>query len=272
MSRIFILAYAITSYVAFLAVCLWLGAFLLDIGSIRTAETGTPALQAAAIDVLLISLFGGVHSVMARPAFKRQWTRIIPKAAERATYGLQSSVLLAVIMWFWQPITYVVWSFGGVAEIAILAVFLGGWLLIVIATFALDHFEFTGLRQAWSNLKGIAMPMPRFRTPLLYRIVRHPLQLGIVLAVFFVPEMTGDGLLFAITMLAYILIGLQFEERALLAEFGEDYAAYRRRVPMLMPRLPVIWKHIWNHRAQSFQPGAPTRSRQSKREKPWTRS
>ena len=246
--RILIMAYAIASYVAFLAVCLWLVAFLLDVGSVRTAETGTPVHQAAAIDVLLISLFGLVHSVMARPAFKRQWTRIISKAAERATYVLQSSVLLAVIMLFWQPIPFVVWNVEGVTELLMLAVFFGGWGLIVFAIFALDHFEFTGLRQAWSHFDGTAMPAPMFRTPRLYRIVRHPLQLGIVLVVFSVPEMTGGGLLFAISMLAYTLIGLRFEECALLNEFGEDYAAYRRRVPMLVPGLPVISKAIAKHR------------------------
>jgi protein-S-isoprenylcysteine O-methyltransferase Ste14 len=242
MLRALIMIYAIASYVAFLAVCLWLVAFLLDVGSIRTAETGTPALQAATIDVLLISLFGLVHSVMARPAFKRQWTRIIPNAAERATYVLQSSLLLAVIMLLWQPIPFVVWNAEGAAELLMLDVFFGGWGLIVIAIFALDHFEFTGLRQAWNHFDGSAIPTPIFRTPLLYRIVRHPLQLGIVLVVFSVPEMTGGGLLFASTMLAYTLIGLRFEERALLREFGEDYAAYRRRVPMLVPRLPKISK------------------------------
>jgi protein-S-isoprenylcysteine O-methyltransferase Ste14 len=247
MLRALIMIYAIASYVAFLAVCLWLVAFLLDVGSIRTAETGTPALQAAIIDVLLISLFGLVHSVMARPAFKRQWTRIIPNAAERATYVLQSSLLLAVIMLLWQPIPFVVWNAEGAAELVMLAVFFGGWGLIVIAIVALDHFEFTGLRQAWSLFDGRSMPAPIFRTPVLYRIVRHPLQLGIVLVVFSVPEMTGGGLLFASTMLAYTLIGLRFEERALLREFGEDYAAYRRRVPMLVPRLPVISKAIAKH-------------------------
>ena len=249
MRRAFIMIYAIASYVAFLAVCLWLVAFLLDVGSIRTAETGTPTHQAAAIDVFLISLFGLVHSVMARPAFKRQWTRIIPKAAERATYVLQSSMLLAVVMLFWQPIPFVVWDVEGAAELVMLAVFFGGWGLIVIAIFALDHFEFTGLRQAWSHFDGSAMPAPMFRTPLVFRIVRHPLQLGIVLVVFSVPEMTGGGLLYASTMLAYTLIGLRFEERALLREFGEAYAAYRRRVPMLVPRLPVISNALAKRRA-----------------------
>jgi len=248
MLRALIMIYAIASYIAFLATCLWLVAFLFDLGSIRTAETGTPEHQAAAIDVLLIALFGLVHSVMARPAFKHRWTRIIPKAAERATYVLQSSALLAVIMLFWQPIPFVVWNVEGVTELLMLAVFFGGWGLIVFAIFALDHFEFTGLRQAWSHFDGTAMPAPMFRTPRLYRIVRHPLQLGIVLVVFSVPEMTGGGLLFAISMLAYTLIGLRFEERALLNEFGEDYAAYRRRVPMLVPGLPVISKAIAKHR------------------------
>lgn len=250
MSRILIMVYAVASYIAFLAVCLWLLAFLLDIGSIRAAATGVPAIQAAATNILLISFFGLVHSVMARPAFKRQWARIIPEAAERATYVLQSSVLLAVIMLFWQPIPDVIWSVEGIAERAVLAVFFAGWGLIVVAIFALDHFEFTGLRQAWHHLEGTAMPVSRFRTPLPYRIVRHPLQLGIVLVVFSVPEMTGGGLVFAGSMLAYILIGLHFEERALLREFGEDYADYRRRVPMLVPRLPARPRQTTNQRTR----------------------
>lgn len=238
MSRILIMAYAIASYIGFVAVTVWLVAFLLDVGSIRTANADTPLAQAAAIDILLISLFGLVHSVMARPAFKRQWTRIVPKAAERATYVLQSTVLLAVIMLFWQPIPQVIWSAEGMAGIALLSIFFAGIVLIILSTFALDHFEFTGLRQATCNLLGTSNPTARFRTPLLYRIVRHPLQLGLLLTFFSVPEMTGGGLLFATVMLAYILIGLQFEERALLRAFGEDYAAYRYRVPMLVPRLP----------------------------------
>ncbi len=243
MFRILIMAYAIVSYVAFLAVFLWLVAFLLDVGSIRTANADTPLPQAAAINILLISLFGFVHSVMARPAFKRQWTKIVPGSAERATYVLQSSALLAVIMLFWQSIPHVIWSADGLAEVVLLSGFVSGLVLIVISTFALDHFEFTGLRQAWSNLNCTSVSAARFRTPLPYRIVRHPLQLGILLAVFSVPEMTGGGLLFACVMLAYILIGLQFEERALLREFGDDYAAYRLRVPMLVPRLPTASKH-----------------------------
>ena len=248
MSRILIIAYAITSYVAFLAVFLWLVAFLLDVGSIRTANAGTPVPQAAAINILLISIFGLVHSVMARPAFKRQWTKIIPKSAERATYVLQSSALLAVIMLFWQSIPHVIWRADGLAEFVLLSVFAAGLVLIVVATFALDHFEFTGLRQAWSNPNGTSAATDRFRTPLPYRIVRHPLQLGILLAVFSVPEMTGGGLLFAGVMLAYMLIGLQFEERALLRLYGDEYAAYRRRVPMLVPRLPRVSKQMANLR------------------------
>lgn len=242
MLRTTIMAYAIVSYAAFLAVSVWLAAFLLDIGAIRTAQTGTPLLQAAAINVLLISLFGLVHSVMARPAFKRQWTKVIPMAAERATYVLQSSVLLAVIMLFWQSMPHVIWSATGLVEVMLLSFWLVGLVLIVASTMALDHFEFTGLRQAWCHLKKTTFPAARFRTPLPYRIVRHPLQLGILLVVFSVPEMTAGGLLFAVVMLVYILIGLQFEERALLREFGDDYAAYRRRVPMLVPRLPMTAK------------------------------
>ncbi len=238
MLRLLILIYAIASYGVFLAVFLWLAAFLLDAGSLRTAPTGAPWPEAVLVNLLLISAFGVAHSVMARPAAKARLTRFIPPAAERATYVLQSSLLLAAILAFWQPIDVTLWRADGVIAALMLGVFLAGLALVVIATFALDHFEFTGLRQAWSHLRGTTVPAPRFRTPLPYRIVRHPLQLGLVMAMFSVPEMTADGLLFAGVMLVYILIGLRFEERALLREFGADYTAYQARVPMLLPRLP----------------------------------
>ncbi len=255
MSRILILIYAILSYAAFLAVFVWFAAFLLDLGSIRTAGPATPWPQAAAIDVGLISLFGLAHSVMARPAFKRRWTRIVPAAAERATYVLQSSALLGLIMLCWRPIPVTVWQAEGLLAAALLGLFLAGLGLVVLATFALDHFEFTGLRQAWDNLRGRETPAPAFRTPLPYRIVRHPLQLGLVLAMVAAPRMTGGGLLFAAVMLAYILIGLRFEERALLRRFGKDYAAYRNRVPMLFPRLPWIARPpLKRHRLGAARP------------------
>ena len=234
-----IMIYAILSYTLFLGVSIWLAAFLLDINALRSSGTVMPWPQAAAVDIMLISLFGLVHSIMARPGFKRVWTRVIPPAAERATYVLQSSVLLGLIFLYWQPINLTIWQVQGVASYAVLVVFGAGLGIIAIATILLDHFEFTGLRQAWDNLGRVSMRQSQFRTPLLYRIIRHPLQLGIVMAMFAVPHMTVDGLLFALVMLGYILIGLRFEERALLREFGPAYRAYQRLVPMLLPRLSL---------------------------------
>lgn len=234
-----ILIYAILSYTLFLGVSIWLAAFLLDINALRSSGTVMPWPQAAAVDIMLISLFGLVHSIMARPGFKRVWTRVIPPAAERATYVLQSSVLLGLIFLYWQPINLTIWQVQGVASYAVLVVFGAGLGIIAIATILLDHFEFTGLRQAWDNLGNAPARQSQFRTPLLYRIVRHPLQLGIVMVMFAVPHMTVDGLLFALVMLGYILIGLRFEERALLREFGPAYRAYQRLVPMLLPRLSL---------------------------------
>ena len=242
MLRIMIMLYAILSYCLFLGIFVWMVAFLQDFAGLRSSGPESPWPMAVAIDIALISIFGATHSIMARPAFKRVWMRIIPVAAERATYVLQSSALLALIFVCWRPIPVAIWDIEGVLAAVMLAVFFLGLGLIVLATFLLDHFEFTGLRQAWNNLNRTPEPGSKFRTPLLYRIVRHPLQLGLILAVFAVPRLTADGLLFAVVMLVYILIGLRFEERDLLREFGPDYADYRKAVPMLVPRLPFLPK------------------------------
>ncbi|MCK8462929.1 isoprenylcysteine carboxylmethyltransferase family protein [Aliiroseovarius sp. S1339] len=237
-----IMLYAILSYCLFLGIAVWMAMFLQDVADLRSSGPESPWPMAVAIDIALITIFGLAHSIMARPAFKQVWTRIIPPASERATYVLQSSALLALIFVCWRPIPVTIWDINGVLAAVMLAVFSLGLGLIVLATFLLGHFEFTGLRQAWNGLSRTTESGSKFRTPLLYRIVRHPLQLGLILSFFAVPHMTADGLLFATVMLVYILIGLRFEERALLREFGPDYAAYRRAVPMLVPRLPFLPK------------------------------
>ena len=235
MSRILILIYAVLSYVLFIAVSVWTGAFLLDIANIRSNGAHTPWPIAVVIDVSLIATFGIAHSVMARAGFKRVWTTIIPPAAERATYSLQSSLFLMLIFWQWRPIPTTLWLVEGYSAMLIYFAFAIGAIFIVVSTFLLGHTEFVGLQQAWDNLRNNPACNAQFRTPLLYRIVRHPLQLGIVIMLFATPHMTVDHLLFATTMLGYIFIGLRFEERALLREFGETYAAYCRKVPMLIP-------------------------------------
>ena len=238
MARI-IMIYAVLPYGLFLAVSVWMALFLLDTWTLHSSAPTSTWPVAATVDIALISLFGLVHSIMARPAFKKVWTRIIPPAAERATYVLQSSLFLALIFHQWQPINATIWHVEGGMSYAILTVFALGLSVIVLATFLLDHFNFTGLQQAWDNLKLAPARQSKFRTLLLYQIVRHPLQLGIVMAMFAVPHMSADGLLFAVVMLAYILIGLHFEERPLLREFGGRYAVYMKSVPMLLPRFRV---------------------------------
>lgn len=229
-----IFAYAIISYALFGVVFVWLAAFLHDLGDLRGPAT-RPTASAALINLALILLFGVVHSVMARPAFKRVWTRIIPPASERATYVLQSSLLLGLIIWQWQPIPAIIWQVEGPAVWIIYGASALGAVTILVATLLLGHFEFVGLSQAWHNLRGTPTPPPTFRTPLLYRIVRHPLQFGVLIMMVATPVMTLGHLIFVVAMTLYIAIGLRFEERALLRDFGAAYATYQRDVPMLIP-------------------------------------
>lgn len=230
-----IVAYSLASYVLFGLVFLWLAVFLLNLGDLRGPATRPPA-EAATLNLALIALFGMVHSVMARPAFKRRWTRIIPPAAERATYVLQSSLLLGLILWQWAPIPAVVWQVDGLAAWPIHALSALGAGIVLTATFLLGHLEFVGISQAWSNLRGTPARAQTFCTPMLYRVVRHPLQFGLLLMMIATPVMTLGHLIFVVAMALYIAIGLRFEERALLRDFGAAYAAYQRDVPMLIPR------------------------------------
>ena len=237
MKRYIILLYSAVAYLAFLGVSIWMAAFLLDVNAIRSGAAAQSWLAAVLIDIALVSLFAITHSVMARPWFKRLLVKVVAPSAERATYVLQSSVFLAVVFLYWQPIPVTVWQADGVLEGIVLAIFCTGLGGIMLATVLLGHFEFTGLQQAWDNLVHAEARQQTFRTPSLYRFVRHPLQLGIVLTMFSVPHMTADGLLFAVTMLGYIVVGLKFEERGLLREFGSEYERYQKTVPMLFPRL-----------------------------------
>jgi methanethiol S-methyltransferase len=174
---------------------------------------------------------------MARPAFKRWWNRIFPVACQRSTYVLLSSLILLLLFWQWRPIPMAVWRIEGLAAWLLIGVYWLGWSIVFASTFMIDHFDLSGLRQAFFALRGAGQPGQSFKTPLLYKIVRHPLMLGFLLAFWATPEMTVGHLLFAIMTTAYILVGLQFEERDLIAEFGTTYQQYRERVPMLVPRL-----------------------------------
>ena len=237
MSRLVITCYGVVCYLAFNAVFACLAGFLLELGPTKTINAGpvTGLVPALATDLGLIALFGVFHSLMARPGFKRQWTRLIPPAAERSTYVLQASAFLALLIWQWQPLPMVLWDFDGRAAIAFYALFGLGIALVLWSTFLIDHFELFGLRQVWCHQTGQSPGQSTFRTPALYRFVRHPMQLGALIIFWATPQLTLGHAVLAAGMTLYVLIGLRFEERALLRQFGATYAAYQRRVPMLLP-------------------------------------
>jgi len=233
------LIYGLASYLIFSLSFGYAPAFVGNFLVPKSIDVGpdTAPAHAVLINVMLLGAFAIPHSVMARPAFKRWWTRIIPASCERSTYVLISSLLLILVFWQWRPIVSTVWRVEGWPAATLTAMFGLGWLIAMASTFQIDHFELFGLRQVFDALRGAANRMQAFKTPLLYRLVRHPLMLGLLLAFWATPHMTAGHLLFAVMNTAYILVGVRLEERDLVAEFGASYELYRRRVPMLMPRL-----------------------------------
>jgi protein-S-isoprenylcysteine O-methyltransferase Ste14 len=232
--------YGLTAYAACLAALLYLIAFsggLLVPKSVDGGAVG-PLAQALWVDVLLLALFGVQHSVMARGGFKRWWTRIVPRAVERSTYVLATSLVLALFFWQWRPIPApVVWRIDNPAAAQLLwSIFWLGWALVLLSTFLINHFELFGLHQVFARLTGRAMPASQFKTPLFYRYVRHPLYVGLLLSFWAVPVMTAGHLLFSAGLSAYIMVGIWFEERDLIAQFGERYRRYAAEVGMLVPR------------------------------------
>jgi protein-S-isoprenylcysteine O-methyltransferase Ste14 len=239
---IFSALYGLVSYLFFV------GAFSYAIGFVgnlpllpKTIDSGAgaPLAETLAVDLALLGLFAVQHSVMARRGFKRWWTRVIPEPVERSTYVLAATAALALLLWQWRPIAEpVLWSVSNpAARLALYGVFWSGWAVLLISTFLINHFELFGLRQVWANLRGRALPVADFRTPLFYRHVRHPIYLGFVLAFWATPQMTAGHLLFAAACTGYILIGIWFEERDLIAQFGQRYLLYRKQVGMLVPKL-----------------------------------
>ncbi len=238
MKRIIIFIYGIVGYLSFVAATLYAMGFLNNVVVPTGIEKGVlrPFPVALATDVGLIALFGLAHSIMARKRFKAWWTRIIPSEAERSTYVLQSGLLLLLIFWFWQPMPTLIWSVeSGYGRYALQAIHWLGWIIAILATFLINHFELTGLQHVFYNLRGTGPAPARFVTPFLYKMVRHPLQLGLLIAFWVTPDMSVGRLIFAATMHVYILIGLYFEERSLQQQFGAAYAAYQQATPKLMP-------------------------------------
>jgi len=236
-SRITAFLYGVVCYLVFFATFLYAIGFLGNFGVPKSIDSGpqSPFLLALAINTALLGLFALQHSVMARPWFKSAWTRIVPAPVERSTYVLFSSVALLLMFWKWQPMGVVIWNVESTAgRLALNALFAAGWLTVLAATFLINHFDLFGLRQVWLYLSRRPYTHLEFRTPGLYRYVRHPLYVGWLLVFWSAPVMTAAHLVFAIATTAYIFIAIQFEERDLVRAHAE-YAEYRRQVPMILP-------------------------------------
>jgi methanethiol S-methyltransferase len=232
--------YAAVSYLIFFASFLYAIAFVGDLPFVpKTIDSGAaaPLVPALIVNALLLGLFAVQHSVMARPAFKRWWTRLMPPPIERSTYVLAASLALIALYAFWRPLPQTIWSTSGTPALALAGLFWIGWAIVLVSTFLISHFELFGLAQAWARLRNLSPAAPEFRTPAFYRWVRHPIYVGFLLAFWAAPTMSVGRLVFAIATTGYILIGIQLEERDLVAAFGERYLAYRRQVGMLLPKL-----------------------------------
>ena len=236
------LVYGVLCYILFLLTFLYAIGFVGNIVVPKSIDYGGAAgsmMGALIVNVVLLGLFAIQHSVMARQGFKRWWTRFVPAYAERSTYVLLTTLVLILLFWQWRPITDVVWQVSNPLGAGILlAIFWIGWAIVLLATFLINHFDLFGLEQVYTYWQGNMVQPPSFKTPLLYKFVRHPLYFGFMLAFWATPTMTVGHLLFAIATTGYIIIGTLLEERDLVAFYGQTYVEYRRRVSMIIPLPP----------------------------------
>jgi protein-S-isoprenylcysteine O-methyltransferase Ste14 len=238
LSRATVFIYGILCYLVFFATFLYALGFVGDLYVPKSIDSGAQAALPASllIDICLLGIFAVQHSLMARPWFKRAWTRVVPEAAERSTYVLFSSLALLLLFWQWRPLGGVVWSVESQAgRVGVYGLYLFGWLLLLASTFMIDHFDLFGLRQVWRHLLGRPYVQTEFKTPGLYRYVRHPIYLSWLCIFWAAPRMTVAHLVFALATTAYIFVAIQFEERDLIRFYGDAYRAYRARVPMILP-------------------------------------
>jgi len=244
MPALIIVVYAAAVYLLFLAVLGYAVGFFAGFGVPKGIDQGPRAAVpvAVAIDLLLLLLFAVQHTVMARPWFKRRWTRLVPAPAERASFVFAASLVLALLFWLWRPVGGKVWNLSGPGADALWAVYAAGWAAAVNSTFLISHSDLFGLRQAWLHAWRVRYSPPPFTERGLYGRIRHPLMAGFVVVFWSAPVMTAGHLLFAATATGYILVGIAFEEHDLIQSLGDTYAAYRARVPALIPR-PSLRRH-----------------------------
>jgi protein-S-isoprenylcysteine O-methyltransferase Ste14 len=238
MSKFIAFLYGLVAYFTFFATILYAIGFVSGLVVPKTIDTGpdSSATEALVINLLLMSLFAVQHSLMARKQFKQWWTQYVPKPVERSTYVLLASLTLVLLFWQWRPMPEIVWRIDEPdIAVTIATLSLVGWVIVFTSTLLINHFELFGLHQVANNLTGREMPAPRFRTPLYYKFVRHPIYLGFIIAFWAAPTMTVGHLLFAAVTTAYIFVGILLEERDLIEMFGDDYRHYKKRVSMLLP-------------------------------------
>ena len=238
LKRVVVFVYGVASYGVFFATFLYAAGFLGNLVVPKTMDSPSrmPFWYALGTDVLLLGIFAVQHSVMARPWFKRVWTRIVPEPAERSTYVLLCSLALIALFAFWQPLGGTVWNIENqTARWVMYQLFGLGFGVVLIATLLINHFDLFGVRQVWLYLVGKPYTPLSFGTPLFYKYVRHPLYVGWFMAFWFTPTMTGAHLLFAVMTTVYILMALRWEEKDLIASHGEQYIRYRESVPMFLP-------------------------------------
>jgi methanethiol S-methyltransferase len=240
MGRIVALLFGLACYVVFFGTFLYAIGFVEGMVVPKTIDSGDAVRldEAVPVNLLLLTVFAFQHSIMARIGFKRWWTKFVPPSVERSVYVLFASLVLIMLFVHWRPIPIVVWSVESPALAqALVGLSMVGWLLVLLSTLLINHFELFGLRQVFFNLLRKPLPQPEFRTPSLYKVVRHPLYLGFIIAFWAAPTMTAGHMMFAAVTTAYILVAIAFEERDLIEAFGDEYRRYRERVSMLIPFL-----------------------------------